>query len=741
MKNTLFYRLGSLSYRFRVIIIVFWSVLILSCIPFLPNIIKPFQSTGFVDEKSPSAILDNKLNQLLGHASNQLLVMYHSNTLTANSALFQKKINQSLEPLKDYPLKHDVLLPSMNPNQISSDKHTAFVVLMFDNKQALTAAQLQHIQSLIKQPTHMTMTFGGETVFIDSLNTQTQNDLSKADRFAGPLAIITLILVFGSLVAAIVPVLLGGGCALIILMALFLIAHACTLSIFTLNIALLLGLCLSLDYSLFIISRFREELKQTRDVSQAIANTSATAGKSVFFSGLAVFVSLSALLLFPVNILFSVGVGGLIAVFVAVTVAVIVLPAVLSILNTNINRLPVCLFRNTTTHHAPTWHWIALNVVKRPLLFFITGLFILLLLGAPFLNANIGVSNVHILPKHTDSRLFFDQYETAFNANQLTPLRLVIKTQDNTSILSPKSIAAIYDLSKKIKNNPLVASVESITTINPAFTKKTYQTLYQSPKTITDPALKLLLKTTTHQNFTTITIVSNYAENTPQTKELITQLRNIHLGNNLTTQLTGVFINNQEVMASIINLFPYAVGWILILTYLILLILLRSVLLPLKAIVMNILSLCASYGVLVFVFQDGHLHHMLDFEPQHLVDISLMVIIFCALFGFSMDYEVFLLTRIHEAYLKKQDNNASIIFGIEHSSRIITSAALIVIVTCASFMVAEVLMVKEFGLGIAVAVAVDAFIVRSLFVPATMALVKQWNWYLPTWLDKILPKI
>lgn len=740
MKKTLFYRLGSLSYRFRFIIVVIWSVLILSCIPSLPNIIAPFQSTGFVDEKSPGAILNNQLKQKLGNSDNQLLVMYHSDTLTANSLLFQKKINQSLDALKQYPIKHDVLLPSENPKQISSDKHTAFVVLMFDNKQALTAAQLQHIQSLIKYPTHMTKTFGGETVFINSLNTQTQNDLSKADRFAGPLAIITLVLVFGSVVAAIVPVLLGGSCALIILMTLYLIAHACTLSIFTLNIALLLGLCLSLDYSLFIISRFREELKQTRDVSKAIANTTATAGKAVFFSGLAVFISLSALLLFPVNILFSVGVGGLVAVSVAVSAAVLVLPAVLSMLNTHINRLPVCLFRNTTTHHAPTWHWIALNVIKRPLLCFITGLSILLLLGAPFLNAQIGVSNVHILPKHTDSRQFFDQYEAAFNANQLTPLRLVVTTEDDTSILSPKSVAAIYDLSKKIKNNPLVASVESITTINPTFTKKTYQTLYHSPKTITNSALKLLLKTTTHDNFTTITIVSKYGENTPQTKQLIAQLRRLHPGNHLTAQLTGVFINNQEVMTRIIHLFPYAVGWILILTYLILLILLRSVLLPLKAILMNILSLCASYGVLVFVFQEGHLHHLLDFEPQHLVDISLMVIIFCALFGFSMDYEVFLLTRIHEAYLIKQDNNASIVFGIEHSSRIITSAALIVIVTCASFMVAEVLMVKEFGLGIAMAVAVDAFIVRSLFVPATMALVKQWNWYLPVWLDKILPK-
>jgi putative drug exporter of the RND superfamily len=740
MKNTPFYRLGFFSYRFRSLIIILWTVLILCCIPFLPNIIAPFQSTGFIAENSPSAKIDRILDRKLGFSSNQLLIIYHSKDLTATNALFQEKLERSLHQLKNYPLKTKIIFPNMNKKQISSDKHTAYVVLFFESKSKLTAEQLQEIKSLIKKPSHMTMELGGESVFIDSLNVQTQKDLSKADLIAAPISIITLILVFGSIIAATLPVILGGSCAVLILMTLYLIAHAFTLSIFTLNIALLLGLCLSLDYSLFIISRFREELAQKRSLPDSIAITIATAGKSVFFSGLAVFISLSALLMFPVNILFSVGVGGLVAVFVAVTIAILVLPAVLSILNTNINRLPVRLFHTQNPNKSLTWRWIALNVVKRPLLFFATALLFLLLLGAPFLNANIGVSNVHILPKHSDSRVFFDQYEEKFNANDLTPIRLAVTTQDK-SILSAQNIANIYDLSKKIKENPLVESVSSITTLDHSLSKHQYQMLYNSSKRYTDPAITVLLKTTTDKNLTTINVVSKYGENSPKTAALISQLRDINPGKGLEMQMTGVFANNQDVMKSIAKIFPYAVIWILILTYLILLLLLRSVFLPLKAIVMNILSLCASYGVLVFIFQEGHLHQLLDFDPQHLVDISLMVIIFCALFGFSMDYEVFLLTRIQESYLKNKDNNHSIVFGIEHSSRIITSAALIVIVTCASFMVAEVLMVKEFGLGIAVAIAVDAFIVRSLLVPATMALVKQWNWYMPTWLDKILPKV
>lgn len=199
-------------------------------------------------------------------------------------------------------------------------------------------------------------------------------------------------------------------------------------------------------------------------------------------------------------------------------------------------------------------------------------------------------------------------------------------------------------------------------------------------------------------------------------------------------------LQNEDVFHTIKTFFPYAILSIICFTYLILLVLLRALFLPLKAIVTTILSLCASYGVLAFIIQDGHFSQLLNFQPQGMLDISLLIIIFCALFGFSMDYEVFLLTRIKENYDKTKDTTQSIIFGVEQSSRIITSAAIIVLVICCSFMVADVLMVKAFGLGIAIAIFTDAFLIRSLLVPAAMVLMKDWNWYLPQWLDKIIPR-
>ncbi|WP_256597126.1 MMPL family transporter [Legionella hackeliae] len=519
---------------------------------------------------------------------------------------------------------------------------------------------------------------------------------------------------------------------------LFFIGHLYTLSVFTLNIALLLGLCLSLDYSLFIMSRFRDELHNGVSVSDAIAITTETAGKAVFFSGLAVLVSLSALFLFPINILFSVAMGGGVAVSIAVLTAIILLPAILSVLGKRINFLSVRFHKDKKRFNF--WHWLATKIVKRPLLFFFPVLLFLLMLGYPFLSAIFGVSDHRILPEKSEHRRFFDMYAKKFNIETLNPILLVIQTSHG-SILSKTNINNLFDLAKKLKKNPSVDKINSVVTTDSDLTKKQYYTLYNDNKDSRSKSLKQLLATTTSYSFTVMSIISKYQINSPETQNLIADLRDLKLNDGMKVELTGTPVINKEVLESISHILPFALLWIIVFTYLILLILLRSLFLPIKAILMNLLSLCACYGALVLVFQEGYLSQWLNFEPQGMLDISLLVIIFCALFGFSMDYEVFLLTRIKECYEENGANNNSIVFGIEKSSRIITSAALIVIVICGSFLVADVLMVKAFGLGIAVAIFVDAFLIRTLLVPSTMALLQSWNWYLPKWMDRLLPRL
>lgn len=739
MQSRLFYRFGNLLYRLRFLIIGFWALLIAAGLPFLPKLMTPFQSTGFVALGSASDKADQYIDKHIGYNDNRFIILYQSNTLKADRSTFKRKVKKSLENLKQFPMKHEIIYPWSNPNQISKDKHTAYAVVLFKENTPMNDKQFKAFKSLIKKPSRMSMHIGGEPAFIATINEQTQQDLFKADIIAAPVSIIILILVFGTLVAALVPIALGGGCAIIILTTLFVLGHLCSLSIFTINIALLLGLCLILDYSLFIIKRFRDELLLGKKGQEALAITMATAGKAIFFSGLTVFISLSALLLFPVNILFSVGVGGLVAVAYAVAIALTLLPAVLAVLKTQVNRLAVY---SAGTHDSKKargiWRSIAKTVVKRPLFFFSTTLILLIMLGYPFMHVKFGISNHDILPKHLKSSQFFEIYQEEFDKHQLSPILIVLTTKKG-KVLSRTNLSRIYNFTRKIKNNPRVKDVLSIVNTKPQLKKAQYQAMYTGPKSYLNSDLRQLLKTTTTQHDTLITVISRYEANSPQSKKLVEELRDMNPGRGLSMQISGVPANNVDVLNSISTYIPYAMIWIMTLTYLILMILLRSLFLPFKALMMNILSLCASYGVLVYVFQDGHLHQLLNFTPQGMLDISLVVIIFCALFGFSMDYEVFLLTRIQECYEETGDNKDSIIFGIVKSSRIITSAAVIVIVLCGSFMVADVLMVKAFGLGIAVAIFVDAFIIRTLFVPATMVLASSINWYIPKWLDRLLP--
>lgn len=737
-KKALSYRLGRFINKLRWPIIALWLLAIVFCIPFLPHIITPFKTTGFIDESSASAKTEQYMNKKLGYNDkNKFLIMYHSSKYLATQSLFKEKIKKSLSDLKDFPIKNEIIYPDAK-NQISKDKHTAYAAVIFKTNKPLSDELLKQFKQSIKKPSHMTVLLGGEPLFVQNVNQQTQIDLYKADFVATPVAIITLILVFGSVVAATLPIILGGGCAIIILTTLYFFGHLFTLSIFTINIALLLGLCLCLDYSLFFISRFRDELKNGSNIEEAIATTQETAGKAIFFSGLAVFVSLSALFLFPVNILFSVAVGGLAAVFFAVLISTIFLPAILAVLKSKINFLSVRLFRKKERYGY--WRWLAERVVQHPYLFFFPILIFLLVLGYPFLVAKFGISDYRIFPEQSEHRAFYDTYAKKFQIEQLNPVILVIESP-SSSILSRHNLSKIYDLVHKLKQNPLVKEVNGIISSNSDLKKAQYYTLYHLDKKLLDSRVKQLLDTTTTRHLAIINVISKYPVNSEETKKLVNELHHIQLGSGLKVQLTGITVSNIDVLHSIYRVLPYAILWIIVFSYLILLLLLRSIFLPLKAILMTLLSLSASYGALVFVFQKGYLSKLLNFQPQEMLDISLLVIIFCALFGFSMDYEVFLLTRIKEAHQVTKDNNKSIIFGIEKSSRIITSAALIVIVICCSFLIADVLMVKAFGLGIAVAIFVDAFLIRSFLVPATMALFKNWVWYLPKWLDRLLPKL
>ncbi|MCA1666641.1 MAG: MMPL family transporter [Thermomicrobia bacterium] len=559
------------------------------------------------------------------------------------------------------------------------------------------------------------------------------------------MAVIALLIVFGSVLAAGLPVLVGGAGVIVILAVIYALGTVMELSIFTVNLATLLGLGLGLDYSLFLSSRFREELARGHAVPEAIARTLATAGQAVAYSGLTVLIGLCALLTFHINLLVSIGVGGVVVVIVSVLAATTLLPVLLSIVGTRIDALSLRrLFAHLRRFRAQRgeglWTRVAHLVMRHPIAVFVPTLGLLLLLGAPFLHITFSSPDASIVPPSVQSRQVYDILNTEFNASETTPILVVVKTKPEATAFDATNLAYLYNFVRNVQADPRVARVDSIVSVDPRFTLAQYQVYYQHIAELQDPYLTGFVHQYARNDTTLVSIISNFPSNAPESRALVGNLRNSSIGNGMTFQVTGATAGVTDVVNGLYHSFPKALLFIVLTTYIVLLLLFRSVVLPLKAIVMNAFSIIASYGMLVFVFQDGHFGRLLNFTALHFIEPTLPIIMFCTLFGLSMDYEVFLLSRIKEAYDATGDNTHSVATGIERSARIITSAALIVVLVASSFVTADIVLVKALGLGVAVAVAVDATVVRALLVPATMRLLGDWNWYAPHWLLRFLPR-
>jgi RND superfamily putative drug exporter len=390
--------------------------------------------------------------------------------------------------------------------------------------------------------------------------------------------------------------------------------------------------------------------------------------------------------------------------------------------------------------HHKRWYKFSMMVMKFPLTFMIPTIIILLLLGYPFLDVKINISDAKILPTWTQSRQLLDQFNENFNPNELTPINIVL-TAKNNSILSKSNIAALYDYTKRIAKDSRVSRVISIVNIKPDLTKKEYQQIYSSSQLPFDDYQKQLFKSMAKGKYTIVSIISKYSKDDKRNFELINFLRQEQVGNDITKHVGGSSAQIIDTMNIVYKLFINVVIFISIFTYIMLLWLLRSLILPIKAIIMNFLSLSVCYGMLVFIFQEGHFANLLHFKALGYTDLNLPILLFFVLFGLSMDYEVFLLTRIREFYEKTGDNTKSVALGLERSARIITSAALILIIVTGAFVTADIVFIKAFGLGTALAIAIDASLIRLLLVPTTMRLLGDWNWYIPKWLDRILPKL
>ncbi len=674
-------------------------------------------------------------------------LIFASDSLTATDAAFRAALESALDPVKRDPrvasvrTPYDVTPPSAD--LISSDGKKAFAVVSVNDNVAAATKYYPELRQNIRSDT-LTVTGTGNIAITEDFNRILEADLQRAEIVSLPLALLLLVIVFGTVVAALLP--LGVGILAVVggLAGTFLVSRVTDVSQYALNIVTLIGLGVAIDYSLFIVNRFREELRRGATVDGAVQKAMSTAGRAIAFSGLTVAIGLSGLLFFQGTFLSSMGLSGAIVVALAVLYGLTFLPALLAVLGPRVDRWRLPLPRGRGGRGI--WHSIAMGVMKRPIAVLVPVLLFIAVTASPFLSIRMANGDVTMLPPHAESRRGYDTLVREFPEQDKNRITVVVRYADG-SPLSREHVADLVALVSRLEKLPDVLRVESLFNADPRLTGgrrlgvAEYQAMYSGAREALPAPLQLSLRQTTGDHIVVISVLTVREKSTLEAQALVKAIRAESDPPGTEMLVTGLTAFDIDVVAFILDRTPFAIAWIMLATYLVLFLLLGSLVLPLKAVIMNLLSISTSFGALVWIFQQGNLAPLLGgFTPAPL-DPTLPVIMFCIVFGLSMDYEVLLLSRIQEEYRRTGDNTRAVAEGLEKSGRLITGAAAIMIAVFGAFALADVVIIKAIGLGMALAVAIDATLVRALVVPATMRLLGDRNWWAPRPLARLYERL
>jgi RND superfamily putative drug exporter len=671
-------------------------------------------------------------------------LIFRSPNLSVSDPAYKDAVTAALAPIQSAPRVLQILTPynasspAVSQALTSKDNREALVVVNLSSTGSQAWADYGSIRGRIHSSS-LTVLGTGFVPINQAFNKTLETDLQRAETVTLPITLILLVIIFASVVAAGLP--LGVGILTIVggLAGTFFLNRFTDVSQYALNIVTLIGLGVSIDYSLFIVNRFRDELKAGASREDAIATTIATAGRAITFSGLTVAVGLSAMLFFQGTFMASMGAAGAIVVAVAVLYGLTFLPALLAIMGPSVNRLRVPAIPGTEGGIG-FWHGLASWVMKRPIVVLVPTTTFLIVAGTPFLQLRLANGNVDMLPTRLEARQGYDRLLADFPGQDQTTFSIVVNYPDG-SPLTASRIADQYDFEQRIATIPGVLRITSIYDINPMLGRSDYQAIYTGDAASLPPAARQMMAGTVGKHIVLIQATSNANESSDAAREILRAIRaDRGVGDGGRVLVGGATAIDVDVIRFIFDRTPWAVGFVILVTYFVLFLLTGSVVLPLKAVVLNMLSIGASFGALVWIFQEGHLSNLLGFTPQSL-DPSIPVILFSIVFGLSMDYEVLLVSRIHEEYVRTGDNTVAVASGLERSGRLITGAAAIMFTVFMAFGLAEVVIIKAIGVGLAIAVAIDATLVRALVVPAVMRLLGDVNWWAPRPLRRLHEKV
>ncbi|KHE70064.1 MMPL family transporter [Halobacillus sp. BBL2006] len=645
-----------------------------------------------------------ELNETFDFPESTLLILFE----TQDTQI----ITSTLDDIKALDVASSIESPLDNDSQMKDD--LAYASVHFTDESLDMNKIIKGIEEITENQEKVTLT--GAPVISEDINKASQEDLKRAELIGLPFALLILLLAFGTVVASLLPLIMGGITIVFGFGILAIIGQDTELSIFILNIAPMIGLALSIDFALLFINRYREEMVK-QEKAQALMTTIQTAGRSIIFSAVCVFIGLVAMSVIEVDIFRNIAIGGAVVIIGAVFSTLTLLPALLYLLGPNLNKWRLIPTDKDTT---PRWRKFARVVMKHPVIIAGTSLVILFIGVIPVNNMTLSIPTINALPESYDSRAAFEVIDETFMSDQESTA-YVIADRDG-EWLDKEGLEQMKELQEKLSEPEIVDSVNTLYTTSEIEDPEQLEASLQQPEARKrlEPAIDQFIA----EDQLMIPVNLTVAANSEEAQDLMTKWSTSDW--DVSMQFGGQPKFNQEIYTEIYDKIGYVLAIILISTFIILMIAFRSLFIPLKAILMNIIGLTSTFGILVWIFQGGHF-------GLNETDIALIlpVIVFSLVFGLSMDYEVFLISRIHEFYLQNGDNTKSTIEGLANTSKIITSAALIMIVITGAFAFTGVVPVKQIGIGIAIAIFIDATIIRLLLVPSLMKLLGDWNWWLP----------
>ncbi|MCA1572635.1 MAG: MMPL family transporter [Chloroflexi bacterium] len=695
-----------------------------------------------------------------GEQATSMIVIFTDPDGAADSDQFQGTVADSVAPLSDEPVVSEILTYADvgDPSFLSRDGTKTYALVRLDEDLEGAIDDAEHLASLVDAPAGVETVVTGVPLVQYEFNEAVERDLVQAELVSLPIAMLILLAVFGTLVGALLPIVIAAVALPSSMAVIGLLANVTEMSIFVTNVATMIGLALSIDYSLFTVSRFREELRH-RSVADAVEHTMATVGKAVAISGVAVAIGLSSLMVFESPALRSMGIGGVVTVLSTLVFGLTVLPALLGMLGPRVNRLRLPLPRSLRlAEDDPAaadarqghgiWGRIAGAVMRRPLLIASPVLLVLILAGLPFFGIQLSTGgNLADLPP-SDSVAGFGVLSDEFPGGDSDPIEVVVQANDAILVDGALEATWVTELQGYVDDLAAVDGVTDVASVlkPPAgLEEAAYVQLISLPEEQRPPEAAGIAAWVEQWIAADVARVNVFSQPLPDSSEgraIVDEIRSIPAPDGVSDTLTGgLSSRSSDFMASFTRSVPFAVAIVVGVTGGVLFLTFGSVFLPIKAVLMSLLSITASFGALVWIFQDGNLSGPLGFDPSGTVIASTPILMFAILFGLSMDYEVFLLSRIRERYLAHGDNTRAVEEGIGLTGGIITGAALIMVAVFGAFALSSVVLIKALGFSMALAVLIDATIVRGILVPAFMRVMGAVNWWAPSWVQRRVARL